>query len=266
MDILKRSLAPFSTEAWNFLDEEATDVLSQKLRARQEVDFIGPKGLELSSINTGRFVDTGIEDVEGVQYATREVLPLVELKVPFKMKLSEIEALARGAGDVDTDALVEAAGKVAQAENKAVYYGLDQVGIEGIVDASEYEEVSVSGGEKELISGLLKALTLFEENSVGGNKRLLLGPDLYALLYELDDKGYPLKRKVAEMVESGVEFVPDLGNRGLLISERGGDFELTVGQDISLGFEDRSGDEVELFFLETFTFRVNGPEAAVVLK
>ena len=68
------------------------------------------------------------------------------------------------------------------------------------------------------------------------------------------------------MVESGVEFVPDLGNRGLLISERGGDFELTIGQDISLGFEDRSGDEVELFFIETFTFRVNGPEAAVVLK
>jgi len=266
MDILRRSAAPFSLEAWNFLDEEAMDVLAQKLRARQEVDFIGPKGLELSSINTGRFVDAGIEDVEGVSYATREVLPLVELKVPFKMKLSEIEALARGAEDVDTDALVEAAQKVAQAENKAVYYGLDEVGIEGIVEASEYEEVSVSGGEKELISGLLNALSLFEESSVGGTKRLLLGPDLYSLLYELDDKGYPLKRKVAEMVESGVEYVPDLGNRGLLISERGGDFELTVGQDISLGFEDRDGDEVELFFLETFTFRVNGPEAAVVLK
>ena len=68
------------------------------------------------------------------------------------------------------------------------------------------------------------------------------------------------------MAGAGVELVPDLGNRGLLVSDRGGDFELTVGQDISLGFEERKGDKVELFFLETFTFRVNGPEAAVVLK
>ncbi|SFM10973.1 family 1 encapsulin nanocompartment shell protein [Halanaerobium salsuginis] len=266
MDILKRSLAPFSAEAWDFLDEEATAVFNQKLKARKEVDFIGPKGLELSSINTGRFTPTGIEDVEGVSYSTRNVLPLVELKVPFKMKLSEIEALARGAEDVDTDPLIDAAAKVAKAENKAVFYGLDEVKIEGIVEASDYDEVSVSGGEKELITGLLKAITIFEENSVGGSKRLLLGPELYSLLYELDDKGYPLKRKVEEMVESGALLVPDLGNRGLLISERGGDFELTVGQDISLGFEKREDDEVELFFIETFTFRVNGPEAAIVLK
>lgn len=266
MDILKRSLAPFGSETWNFLDEEATDVLNQKLKARKEVEFLGPKGLGLSSINTGRFSPVGIEDVEGVSYSTREVLPLVELKVPFTMKLSELEALARGAEDVQTDELVEAAAKLAKAENKAVFYGLDEVNIKGIVEASEHDEVSVSGGEKELISGLLKALTLFEENSVGGSKRLLLGPELYTLLYELDDKGYPLKRKVEEMVDNGAVLVPDLANRGLLISERGGDFELTVGQDISLGFEERRDDEVELFFLETFTFRVNGPEAAVVLK
>ncbi|ADQ14237.1 family 1 encapsulin nanocompartment shell protein [Halanaerobium hydrogeniformans] len=266
MDILKRSKAPFADEAWYFLDEEATDVLNQKLKARSEVDFIGPKGLELSSINTGRFTDAGIQDVEGVSYATRDVLPLVELKIPFTMELSEIEALARGAEDVDTDALMEAASKIAQAENKAIFYGLEEVNIKGIIESSDYEEVSVSGGEKELISGLLKALSLFEENSVGGHKRLLLGPELYSLLYELDDKGYPLKRKVQEMASAGVVYVPDLANRGLLISERGGDFELTVGQDISLGFEERKGDKVELFFLETFTFRVNGPEAAVVLK
>lgn len=266
MDILKRSAAPFAAETWDFLDEEATEVLSQKLKARKEVDFLGPKGLELSSISTGRFSAVDIDDVEGVSYATRDVLPLVEIKVPFNMKLSEIDALARGAEDVDTDELIDAAAKLAKAENKAVFYGLDEVKIEGIVEASEYEEVSVSGGEKELVSGLLKALSLFEENSVGGSKRLLLGPELYSLLYELDDKGYPLKRKVEEMVAGGVRLVPDLGNRGLLISERGGDFELTVGQDISLGFEERKDDEVELFFLETFTFRVNGPEAAVVLK
>ncbi|RCW49865.1 MULTISPECIES: family 1 encapsulin nanocompartment shell protein [unclassified Halanaerobium] len=266
MNVLKRSLAPFPAEAWDFLDEEAKEVLELKLKARKIVGFKGPFGLDLSAINTGRFAPMGVEDVEGVTYASREVLPLVEIKVPFKMKLTEIEALARGAEDVETDPLLEAAKKLAKAENKAVFFGLEKAGITGILEASEYSEVSLSGGEKEMITGLLKALSLFEENGVGGDKRLLLGPELYSLLYELDDKGYPLKRKVEEMVENGALLVPDLGNRGLLVSERGGDFELTVGQDISLGYTGYEGDEVELFFLETFTFRVNGPEAAVVLK
>ncbi len=85
MDILKRSKAPFSDEAWSFLDEEATDVLNQKLKARSEVDFIGPKGLELSSINTGRFYRCWYSRCWRCSYATRDVLPLVELKVPFEM-------------------------------------------------------------------------------------------------------------------------------------------------------------------------------------
>jgi uncharacterized linocin/CFP29 family protein len=50
---------------------------------------------------------------------------------------------------------------------------------------------------------------------------------------------------------------------GLLLSTRGGDFELTVGQDIALGYAGHDRDEVELYLTESFTFRVLEPHAAV---
>jgi uncharacterized linocin/CFP29 family protein len=50
-----------------------------------------------------------------------------------------------------------------------------------------------------------------------------------------------------------------------IISERGGDFKLTVGQDISIGFDSATTTEVKLYYTESFTFQVLEPNAVAVL-
>ena len=44
------------------------------------------------------------------------------------------------------------------------------------------------------------------------------------------------------------------------------DFVLTLGQDLSLGYEVQEGSAVRLYFTESFTFRVLEPQAVVVLR
>ena len=46
---------------------------------------------------------------------------------------------------------------------------------------------------------------------------------------------------------------------------RGGDFELTVGQDFSIGYLGHTLQTVRLYLQESFTFRVLAAEAAVPL-
>ncbi|HPC23846.1 MAG TPA: family 1 encapsulin nanocompartment shell protein, partial [Phycisphaerae bacterium] len=53
---------------------------------------------------------------------------------------------------------------------------------------------------------------------------------------------------------------------GLLLSKRGGDFEMTVGQDIVIGYAHHDRYKVELYLTESFTFRVLEPLAAVALR
>jgi uncharacterized linocin/CFP29 family protein len=47
---------------------------------------------------------------------------------------------------------------------------------------------------------------------------------------------------------------------------RGGDFELNIGQDTSVGYLSHTDSVVRLYLQETFTFRVLTGEASVVLS
>ncbi len=51
----------------------------------------------------------------------------------------------------------------------------------------------------------------------------------------------------------------------VVVSLRGGDFELVVGQDFSIGYLDHDADGVTLYLEESVTFRAISPEAAIGL-
>jgi uncharacterized linocin/CFP29 family protein len=52
----------------------------------------------------------------------------------------------------------------------------------------------------------------------------------------------------------------------LLVASRGGDLELTVGQDFAVGYHSHTSNEISLFVTESFTFRVVVPEAIIGFK
>jgi uncharacterized linocin/CFP29 family protein len=51
----------------------------------------------------------------------------------------------------------------------------------------------------------------------------------------------------------------------VVLSQRGGDFELTVGQDFSIGYRSSDATTVDLYLEESVSFRINTPAAAVHL-
>ena len=262
MSNLKRHLAPITDEMWSFIDNEAVEILNSKLNARKVVNFVGPKGLDFAAVNTGRREELSSEVVDGVDYSKRHVLPLVELEVPFTLDLAELEDLTRGAEDIDVDELAEAAEKLAEAENEAVLNGLDEANIDGILSAAE-ESVEV---EDDLVAPVVEATKTLVSEGIKGPYNLLLGSDLYSLLYESkSNKGYPVKRRITNLIEGNIIYAPSLEGKGLLLPVDSEDFEFVSGQDISIGFSQQKGNELEFFFTESFTFRVNAPEAAVVL-
>ena len=51
-----------------------------------------------------------------------------------------------------------------------------------------------------------------------------------------------------------------------LLSTRGGDYELHLGQDLSIGYLSHDADNVELYFQESLTFLVQTTEAVVAIE
>ena len=50
-----------------------------------------------------------------------------------------------------------------------------------------------------------------------------------------------------------------------MVTTRGGDFELRIGQDLYIGYTSHDAENIQLYLQETLTFIVYADEAAVPL-
>lgn len=264
-DILRRGMAPIVDGAWKEIDLQSSRILKGNLSGRKMVDFSGPSGLPFAAVNLGR-LDVGSDPaVEGMEWGTRKVLPLVEIRVPFTLGIWELDDVARGAKNPDLDALKAAARKVAIFEETAIYRGFGGAGIQGMLEASSHAPVPLSSDRSGFTESVELGLLAIQEAEIGGPFALVLGTDPYKWLMAGEPAAYPLRKRIEALVTGGIHWSPVLDG-GAVVSCRGGDFELTVGQDVAIGYKLHSAREVELYFTESFTFRVLEPAAAVELK
>lgn len=263
-DLLKRGLAPILPEAWAAVDAEAKRVLELNLAGRKLVDFEGPCGWTMAAVNTGRLELFREEPVAAVMAGLRRVQPLVELRTPIKLDIMELDSVARGADDPDLRAVVEAAERIARAEDLAIFHGYPDGRITGIVQASPHPKVVVPE-TAQLPRMLLEAKEILRRAGINGPYALVLGTAAYEEVFAATEDGYPMAKRIATNVIDGPIVRAPALDGAVLMSVRGGDYALTVGQDFSVGYADRTRTDVELFLTESFTFRVLEPAAAVHL-
>jgi uncharacterized linocin/CFP29 family protein len=265
MNNLKRELAPISSAAWEEIDAEARRVLKLKLAGRKLVDFNGPVGPTVAAINLGRLEALANGPVARVDAARRAVLPLVELRTAVDLARSELDAIENGAKDFDQAPLVEAATRMAQAEDTAIFHGYAAGGIKGIDQASTHPVLTISENYQEYPRSIAEATRLLRLAGVDGPYAIALGPRCYTgLTQATGDGGYPVLNVVRKLVDGPLVWAPAV-NGAIVLSTRGGDFELTVGRDLSIGYLSHTDTSVRLYLTESLTFRVLTPEAAVAL-
>jgi uncharacterized linocin/CFP29 family protein len=265
-DLLKREHAPVTPEAWQQVDDEARRVLKLHLAGRKLVDFSGPHGWTLGGVNTGRLNHIEKGPVEGVSHAVRGFQPLVELRSPFTMKILELDYAARGAQDLDFDPLIAVAERVAKAEDTAIFHGFKDGTITGIIEASPHTPIDVKSN-LEWPRAVAAAKEVLRKAGINGPYALALGAQAYTELVADSEDGYPLRRRIEEnIIDGSLVWAPALRGGAVLLSTRGGDYELTVGQDLAIGYAVHDRENVELYLTESFTFRVLEDTAAIFLR
>jgi uncharacterized linocin/CFP29 family protein len=263
--LLRRELAPITEAAWTEIDDQARDVFATQLSGRRLVNFHGPYGWEHAAVNLGRLDIRDAHTEEGIGWGTRTVLPLVEVRVPFKLDQLELDEVTRGAADPDLGPLVEAAKKMAHFEERVIYRGFSEGNMAGIIQASPHDAIDVSGDPVDYPVAVAMGLEALRRAGVNGPYALVFGLDRFEMLMQSTKTGYPLQRVIRDMIGGEIHWSPALEG-GVLFSTRGGDFELTVGQDLSIGYTAHAKDHVELCIAESLAFRVLQPEAAIALK
>jgi uncharacterized linocin/CFP29 family protein len=265
MNHLLRELAPVTDRAWEEIEEEARSQLVVALAARKLVDFSGPHGWDRGATNLGRTDPIAGAPVDGVGAQRRRVLPLVEARAWFSLSRAELEAVDRGAQDVDLDALDEAARRMALTENTAVFNGWEQAGITGIAHASPHAPIPLTDDMNACPRQVAAAVEMLLSNGIEGPYGLALGPTAYRRVIETTEHGgYPLFDHLRKILGGPLVWAPGVDG-GVVVSLRGGDFLFESGQDLAVGYHAHDADSVHLFMVETFSFRVATPEAGVAL-
>lgn len=264
MNNLYRELAPISQAAWSQIEDEARDTFRRRIAGRRVVDVSDAAGYGFSAVGSGHLSDVE-SPAHGVQARRREVYPVVELRVPFTVSRVAIDDVERGSTDSDWDPVKEAAEQIAAAEDRTVLYGIDSIGIPGIVPRSSNRTVTLPDDVRAYPGAVAKAMNELRLVGVDGKYSVLLSADLYTQVAETTDHGYPVLRHLESIVgEGSIVWAPAMDG-ALVISERGGDYDLLLGQDLSIGYLSHDKDNVELYLQETLTFRVNTDEASVVI-
>lgn len=265
MDLLRQQLAPITDAAWREIRHEARNVFAMRLSARKIVDVSGPHGLGKAAVNLGR-LEVPEQQGEHVRFGVRRVLPLVELRARFELDQWELDNVDRGSADPDLGDLRRAAREIAKFEEQAVYEGLAGGSIRGLLESSMYQDPIFIGPDPgSLPDAVSRAVLRLRYADVEGPYALALGAALFKWLDAGAEDGYPTSRRIAELVEGPIVLAPHLDG-GVVVSRRGGDAELTIGEDLAIGYRSHDETTVRLFFSESFTFRVLAPEAVVALQ
>lgn len=264
MNNTHRELAPISDAAWSQIEEETTRTLKRYLAGRRVVDVPSPGGIALPAIGTGHLRSISAP-AEGIIANQREVKPLLELRVPFEISRQTIDDVERGSDDSDWQPAKDAARKLAFAEDRAIFDGYPAGEIQGIREGTSNPIDTLPADVRDYPDAIARALSQLRLVGVNGPYSVVLGADEYTALAETRDHGYPVLEHVKRIVDGNLVWAPAIEG-AVVLTTRGGDFELNIGQDTSIGYLSHTDAIVRLYLQETFTFRVLTSEASVVLS
>jgi len=264
MNNLHRELAPISDAAWAQIEEEVSRTFKRYLAGRRAIDVKTPAGGALSAVGTGHLRPISAPR-DTVLARQREVKALVELRVPFELSREAIDNVERGANDSDWQPAKDAARQVAFAEDGAIFEGYADAGIEGLRQGTSNPKMSLPADVRQYPDAIAQGLSQLRLVGVNGPYAVLLGAQAYTALAETSDHGYPVLEHVKRLVDAKIIWAPAIDG-AFVVTTRGGDFELHIGQDLSIGYLSHTDAAVRLYLQETFTFLLLTSEASVALS
>ncbi len=158
---------------------------------------------------------------------------MVEVRKPFELDLWELDNIERGAKDVDLSPLENAVKEIASFEEKAIYEGFEPVNIKGLEESAKGDPVPASGNTNVFLKEVGNQIINLNRKGVEGPYTLVLNEQKWLEMVKLSE-GYPIQKQLQEIL-GGKVLINHANKNTFLVSQRGGDYELVLGQDITLG-------------------------------
>ncbi len=132
--------------------------------------------------------------------------------------------------------------------------------------AAQSHALGFASDASQIPAAAAAAVSVLRDRGVGGPYGMALGSECYGAVMTRTDDGYPVLEHLRLVLDGGPIVSVPVVEGALVLSLRGGDFELAVGEDFSVGYRGRTDTTIRFVLEETMVFRANGPDAAVPVQ
>ncbi len=269
MTYLNREAAGLDDAIWQRIDAAALAAAAERLTARRFLELDGPYGIGLTSLEGGteaRITDAE-PDATGDDFAAivgSRALPVPMLQQPCALSVRRVEGHRQLALPLDLRPVEDAAEAVARREERMIYHGVPQLGLDGLATVNGRSEIPCGDWQdlSRALGDVLQAVDRLDANGFGGPYALALAPARYNALFRRVEGSDMLQvDHLRRLCEAGLYKAPVTG--GVLVDTRVG--TLTVGQDLRVGFSASDGVHLKLFVSESLVLLLDDPAAVCTL-
>lgn len=263
MKFLNRETSAIAAAVWEQIDAVFTSMLSQRLKLRSLVGFT-PVPFETDAVATGELKT--LSSVKGLTLSARKPLAMMEIRYDFDLPKSIVEAFKRDKPDFDDTIFKEVSNRFSAVENSLILEGVKGADIEGILKKIPRKPLHAKD-TKGLINAVASMIAAFKAEFVEGPYKLVLSSATLIKMVAESEGGVSVKSRLESLLGADFFIVCEsIGDEKILaLSQRGGDFLLYNGLDVSIGFAEEKADSYALFIIESCTFRIINPEAALLI-
>jgi len=263
MKFLNRETSPIAAAVWGQIDAAFTPLLTQRLKLRGLVGFTSVP-FETDAIPTGNLKI--LTSTEGLTLSVRKPIPMVEIRYDFDLPKSIVEAFKRDKPDFDDSVFKKVSNHFSAVENSLILDGVKEADIEGILNNIPRKPIHAKH-TKGLIDAVASMIAAFGAAFVEGPYKLVLSTATLIKMVAESEGGVSVKTRLEMLLGTNFFIVCEsIGDDKILaLSQRGGDFILYNGLDVSIGYAEEKEESYTLFINESCTFRIINPEAAVLI-
>ena len=233
MNNLHRELAPISDAAWAQIEEETSRTLKRYLAGRRVVDVQGPAAPPFRGRHRPPADDRGAERRHHRAAARGEAAGRAARSV--RADRQAIDDVERGAttptGSRRRTPPPDRLCRRSARSSRAMRPPASTAFARGPAIRSRRCPADV----REYPDAIAQALSQLRLVGVNGPYSVLLGADAYTALAETSDHGYPVLEHVKRLVDDEIIWAPAIAG-AFVLTTRGGDFDLHIGQDVSIGY------------------------------
>jgi len=265
-NVLMRNDAPLTDAQWQLIDATVGEVVGRVVVGRRILDLYGPLGFGAYTVPLYTYNSANGEPVRAK--VTRQ-LTLSTLAKDFIITAKDLELMNSGQ-PFDTAPIAAAATQLALAEDKLIFSGDADEGIEGLLTITGRQTLPLGDWSEEgqALADISAATATLVSAGFYPPYFVAMHPALYTKLQRVYGRRGILEIELVEKQAAGGVFAsPSIPqDKVLVIAAQPQYVDLAVGLDIATGFVETVSLEHRFSIMETLALRVKQPGAICVLE